>query len=78
MYNILYGNTFLLVLLFINVHAYTFQVVYTRHYMCTCRPDRKALRNVHLDLRVFNTVRKNISNQVQQIIPTYISLSNSD
>ena len=76
MYNILYGNTFLLVLLIINVHAYTFQVVYTRHYMCTCRPDRTALRNVHLDLRVFN--KKNISNPVQQIIPTYISLSNSD
>ena len=60
------------------VHVYTFQVVYTRHYMCTCQPDRTALRNVHLDLRVFNTVRKNISNPVQQIIPKYISLSNSD
>ena len=59
-HNILYGNTFLLALLIINVHMYTFQIVYTRYYMCTCRPDRTVLRNVHFDLRVFNTIRKKI------------------
>ena len=47
-------------LLIINVHMYTFQIVYTRYYMCTCRPDRTVLRNVHFDLRVFNTIRKKI------------------